>query len=121
MIPQAVCEAVANGWADGGAAYAVRDGQGGLESAAWMDLLGARASELRAIAFAGPIPGDNIAHRPGLDEQIVEEVAAALTSLASDAAGRDVLLTVFNADGFVRVTDELYTTVRSTIRLAQRG
>jgi phosphate/phosphite/phosphonate ABC transporter binding protein len=118
---QGVCEAVANGWAEAGATYVVRDAAGAIESAAWVDLLGARAAELRPLAFTGPIPGDNIAHRPGLEADVVDSLAIALSLLAKDDAGRAILSDVFNADDFVRVDDALYDAVRETVKTARRA
>ncbi len=117
---QAVCEAVANGWAAACATYVIRDPDGRIESSAWSDLMGPRAGELRPIAFAGPIPGDNLAHRPGLPAETADRLASALVALSGDEEGRLLLRDVFSADGLVHAAPEDYDTVRATIHRARQ-
>lgn len=112
---RAVCEAVANGWAAVGATFASREPGGRVISSGWHDLLGDRADELRAIAFAGPIPADNIAHRPHLPDKLVESLTAMLTDLAKSKRGRTMLEDVFHAHRFVPGDIELYDAVRGVL------
>jgi phosphonate transport system substrate-binding protein len=118
---QAVCEAVLNGWDSAGATYATRDDAGRVVSSGWLDVLGDRASEIRAIAFCGPIPGDNIAHRPDLPRPLIVELTRILAGMQADREGRELLQDVFNADGLAPVTLDVYDIVRETVRLVRSG
>ncbi len=95
---RAVCEAVANGWADAGATYASLGPDGAIATAGWLDVLGERAGELRLLSLSPPIPSDGIAHRPGLDQTLQNELRTLLLSMAGDDCGRALLADIFNAD-----------------------
>lgn len=111
-----VCEAVINGWATAGTSFCVRGDQGEMVRAAWDDFLPAGdANDLRPIAFAGPIPGDNIAARPFLPDKLCEEIHAALLDLPRLEGGADLLTTVFHADKFVDLDIEAYEGVREAL------
>jgi phosphonate transport system substrate-binding protein len=115
---QQACEAVLNGWADVGATYSSRDSDGKLVSCGWRDSLSPEeAEQLRALAFVGPIPCDNIAHRPHLPETIRAVMAGALRDMANDETGRELLRDIFHADRFVDVDLAMYDTVRARLRL----
>jgi phosphate/phosphite/phosphonate ABC transporter binding protein len=98
---RAVCDAVASGWAEFGATYAVFDGGGNLKSSAWRELLPERQAEVRALAFSAPIPGDCLACGPGLPESVADKLRAALWAMASEPGGAEVVGQVFGADGLV--------------------
>jgi phosphonate transport system substrate-binding protein len=118
---RAVCEAVANGWADAGATYAVRDESGAVRSAGWIEALGERAGELRPIRFIGPIPADNIAHRPHLPSELARQLTQALLDLRLDAGGRALLREVFGADEMVTADLRLYDEMRRALAVGQPG
>ncbi len=112
-----VCNAVVNGWADVGATYVHRDGTGRVVSSGWLDALGDRASELRPIAYSAPIPGDNIAHRPDMDELERAAIANAFRSMSECEEGRALLSEIFHADSFANADPAMYEPVRSRMRL----
>jgi phosphate/phosphite/phosphonate ABC transporter binding protein len=112
---RAVCEAVENGWADVGATYVVRTDEGEVSGSGWDDLLGDAAAAIRPIAFAGPIPGDNIAFRPDLPKALREELTALFTGLGDDDAGRSALREVFNADALTPADVTLYEAFRNAL------
>ena len=105
---RAVCEAVLNGWASFGATYAMRSEDGRLIMSSWADLVPDRADELRAIAFTGPIPADNIAHRPQLPTDIVQHLITVLTELHESTAGAALIKEVLGAEQLVYGGFELY-------------
>jgi phosphate/phosphite/phosphonate ABC transporter binding protein len=98
---RAVCEAVANGWADAGATYVVLDDNDSIASSAWGDLVADRASELRMLTTTAPIPGDCIASRPNLSSQWQAEVQRVLCALHKSEQGRTLMEQVFRAECFV--------------------
>lgn len=112
---RAVCEAVANGWASVGATFATREPGGKVIASGWHDLLGERVDEIRAISFAGPIPADNIAHRPHLSVKLIDSLREMMTELARSKRGRTMLEDVFNAHRFVPGDLELYDSVREAL------
>lgn len=117
---RAVCEAVADGWAAAGAMYAILDDAGRLVTSAWDERLGAHTDELHVLAYTAPIPGDNVACRPGLDAPTRAAVTRALTELSSDAEGRALLHDVFRAEALVEPAGDLYADVRATLAAAAR-
>ena len=118
---RAVCEAVANRWAAAGATYAVRDHDGRVLGSGWIDLMGARAGDLRPIAWSVPIPGDNIAYRAQLPAEVAERCGEALMALVEDDEGRLLLRDVFNAEALVRSDVDHYDLVRATLQVAQKA
>jgi serine/threonine-protein kinase len=112
---QAVCEAVVRGWTDAGTTYAVRDRGGRLLHSGWLDLPAGERDKLRAIAFAGPIPCDNLAHRPGLQREMIDGLARALVE-TSDAEGLTILGDVFHTTGMLRADLRLYDPLRVVLR-----
>ncbi len=112
-----VCEAVLHGWADAGATFATLTPSGGIANSGWLELMPDRASELRAVAFTAPIPGDNIAHSPGLPERIRDDVRSIFLSMHKDPDGRRLLEEVVHADGFVTSDESAYESVRSRLLL----
>ncbi len=113
---RAVCEAVANGWASAGATFAVRDAGGNIVSSGWKDLLGERADELRALAFHGPIPADNIAYRPHLPAKLIDTLTEMMAGLIKSKRGRTMLEDVFHAHRFVPGDLDLYDSVRDALK-----
>ncbi len=112
---RAVCEAVADGWASAGATYVIRTDDGGIETSGWHERLGPRAGELKVVAYTGPIPGDNVACRPGLDPTTREQLTRALIDLATDDDGRAILRDLFRAEALIASDGDLYATVRATL------
>ncbi len=115
-----VCEAVANGWASVGATYCVRDDSDRVLSSGWHEFVADRAHELMALTFAGPIPGDVIAVRPHLPEQLAAALVKVLTTMHEDERGREILRSVFNAERFETSTAEEYEGLRDTLALVGR-
>jgi len=116
---RAVCEAVADGWAVAGATYAVLGDGGEIVTSGWHEHLAARAEELKVVACTRPIPGDNVACRPGLDPATVRKLTEALVGLADDGEGRGLLHDVFNADALVPPHGDIYGDVRATLELVR--
>jgi serine/threonine-protein kinase len=112
---RAVCEAVADGWAAAGATYVIVDENGRVETSGWHERLGPRADEIKVIAYTPPIPGDNVACRPGLDPQTRGKLSRALVDLAKDDEGRAILHDVFRADALVPEAGDIYGPVRATL------
>ncbi len=110
---RAVCEAVAKGWANFGATYAKRD-EGKLSSCGWWDMLDDQ-DVLRPIAFAGPIPADNIACRPAFPRRLRDELKELFEGLHHDDAGRELLSTLFGASRFEAVEHEHYEPLRAIV------
>lgn len=112
---RAVCEAVADGWAVAGATYAILDADGRVDTSGWHERLGPRAAEIRVVGYTRPIPGDNVACRPGLDPATTRKLADALVALASDDEGRALLHDVFRAEALVPEPGDIYGEVRRTL------
>lgn len=112
---RAVCEAVANGWADAGATYAVRDRDGTLVYSGWLDLMRDRAGELRPLVFAGPIPSDTIAHRPGLPIRLRDRLIQVLSALHESEEGRLIIDQVFGAQQLMPAEIDTYEAVRQVM------
>jgi phosphonate transport system substrate-binding protein len=113
---RAVCDAVLNGWADAGATFVNRDANGQVEEFGFAKMVPERAAELRAIAFFGPIPGDNVAYRPELPDDVRAQLTDALTALGDDDGGRRVLADVFGAEALVTADVSLYAPTREMLR-----
>jgi serine/threonine-protein kinase len=119
---KAVCDAVARGWVDAGATYAVRDHAERIVHSGWIDLAPAERDQLRVLAFTDPIPCDNLAHRPGLASGLVERLAKTVVELApDDAEGRAVLAEVFHTTGMMRADVRMYDPVRETLKRASKS
>jgi serine/threonine-protein kinase len=116
---RAVCEAVLNGWASVGATYASIADDGSYTSSGWEGFLGSRAKEIRPIAVSDPIPGDNIAYRPGLPSRMIEELTRVFINLSRDNEGSALLADVFGADELVRVERVEYAGVRPLLELVR--
>jgi len=114
---RAVCEAVADGWAAAGATYVIVGEDGGVSTSGWHERLGPRADEIRIVTFTRPIPGDNVACRPGLDPLLRKALVTALVDLAKDDEGRTILRDVFRADALVPEPGDIYGDVRETLEL----
>jgi len=113
---RAVCEAVAECWATAGATYAVLDdATGAIQTSGWHERLGAEADQITVLGYSPPIPGDNIACRPGLDEDTRTGLAEALVGLAADDEGRGILHDLFHAEALVPVTGDIYGDVRAAV------
>jgi phosphate/phosphite/phosphonate ABC transporter binding protein len=112
---RAVCEAVADGWAAAGATYVILDDGGQVATSGWHERLGPRADEIKVLQFTRPIPGDNVACRPGLDPQLEKGLVSALVELAKDDEGRAILRDVFRADELVPEPGDIYGDVRDTL------
>jgi phosphate/phosphite/phosphonate ABC transporter binding protein len=114
---KAVCEAVLRGWVDAGTTYVVRNQDATIMNSGWLDLIDRAPGELRVLAYTVPIPGDAIAHRPGLASGLVERVAKTLVEIdATDVEGRGVLTEVFHTSGMVRADLRIYDAVRATMQ-----
>jgi len=113
---RAVCEAVADGWATAGATYVIKDDDGRIDTSGWHERLGARAGEIKVVAYTRPIPGDNVACRPGLDLGLMRHLAETLVALADDDEGRAILHHVFRADALVPDPGDIYGDVRATLK-----
>lgn len=103
--------AVLNGKVDAGATYANSpDGN----DTAWMRYLKNREEEkkIRAIAFSGPIPADNLVIRANLDETLAKKIIATFIELGRKPAGKKMLRELYQIDGFVPASDEDYDSVR---------
>ncbi|MBL9016864.1 MAG: phosphate/phosphite/phosphonate ABC transporter substrate-binding protein [Myxococcales bacterium] len=114
---RAVCEAVADGWAAAGATYAILDDRGEVTTSGWHERLGARAGEIKVVAFTRKIPGDNVAARPGLDPDLRKQLFLALVDLSADDEGRKILVDVFRAEALVPAPGDIYGDVRSTLAI----
>jgi|GEM_PF-2518287 len=115
-----VADAVLNGWADAGAVYSPVDAAQAPVSSAWLELFGGHVADVRALAFSEVIPADNIAHRPGLAPDQVDDVARALRALAADPAGAVVVRGVFNAEGFDEAEPGEYEVARAALAATKR-
>jgi len=113
---RAVCEAVANGWATAGATFAVRDDDGTVVSSGWGELMAERQDEIRVIDFDGPIPADNIAHRPHLPAKLIDSLTEMMVELADSKRGLEMLQEVFHAHRFVRGELDAYDGVREALK-----
>ncbi|MBI2892251.1 MAG: PhnD/SsuA/transferrin family substrate-binding protein [Deltaproteobacteria bacterium] len=104
-----VCRAVADREVDVGATFGVR-GDAGTTVLAPCGDLAERARSIRVLDWSAPIPGDTIAVRPGLD--------AATTALLESAfvqMSREMLSSVFHADGFVAADPSFYEGARALV------
>jgi phosphate/phosphite/phosphonate ABC transporter binding protein len=116
---RAVCEAVADGWATAGSTYAVLDDGGKIVTGGWQERLGPRAEEIKVVALTRPIPGDNLACRPGIDGELRAGLSRALIALSGDDEGRAILRDVFRAEGLVGDPGDIYGDVRETLELVR--
>ena len=116
---KAVCDAVARGWVDAGTTYVVRDQADRIVNAGWLDLLHGDGPKLRVLASSDPIPGDALAHRPGLATGLVERLAKTVAELdATDAEGVAVLADILHTSGMVRTDLRTYEPLRETLARA---
>ncbi len=111
---KAVNDAVRRRWVDAGATYLVRDADGKVVHAGWLDLGAPSQAPLRVLATTGPIPCDAIAHRPGLASGLVERLARTLVD--ADEAGRAVLEEVFHTRAMMRADLRIYDAVREAMQ-----
>jgi ABC-type phosphate/phosphonate transport system substrate-binding protein len=106
---------VVRGWVDAGTTYTVRDESGAVVYGGWLDLPAPDRHKLRPIAFSEPIPCDNLAHRAGLERELVERLTTAVVDVRDDE-GRAILADVFRTAALLRADLRLYDPVRDVIR-----
>jgi phosphate/phosphite/phosphonate ABC transporter binding protein len=109
---RAVCEAVANGWTDGGSTFLVLGEKGEIVSSGWKDLIPERADELRMLALTAPIPGDCIAYRPNFSSQWQEDLRKVFCGMDKSEAGRTLMAEVFRAQRFVEGNLDDYDAIK---------
>jgi len=118
---KAVCDAVLRGWVEAGTTYVVRNQDATIMNSGWLDLTDRAPGELRVLAYTAPIPGDAIAHRPGLAGGLIDRLAKTLVEVdANDLEGRGVLSEVFHTSGMVRADLRIYDAVRATMQRMNR-
>ncbi|HEU4616259.1 MAG TPA: serine/threonine-protein kinase [Kofleriaceae bacterium] len=113
---KAVTDAVRRKWVDAGATYLVRDSEGHVVHAGWLDLAASDAVPLRILATTPAIPCDAIAHRPGLAPGLVERLAKILVEVDEDSEGRAVLAEVFHTGAMMRADLRIYDAVREAMQ-----
>jgi phosphate/phosphite/phosphonate ABC transporter binding protein len=114
---RAVIEAVANGWADVGATFATRGPAREILSTGWQELLPERADEVRALAYLGPIPGDNLSHSPQLPPPEAQELIHELTRMHESEGGLALLQESLSAERLVYGSFELYGEVVAALEV----
>jgi phosphonate transport system substrate-binding protein len=107
----AVCRAVLEGAADGGATFA-NDGRGGALAGCDETLGAGKTKALRVLATSDPIPNDVVALRPGAPRELHAAIREALLSLARSAEGRRELEAIFHADAFIAADDADFALLR---------
>ncbi len=117
---KAVTDAVRRKWVDAGVTYLVRDTQGRIVYAGWLDLADDGGVPLRVLATTEAIPCDAIAHRPGLATGLVDRLAKTLVEVEDDAEGRGVLEDVFHTSGMMRADLRIYDAVREALKRRAR-
>ena len=118
---RAVCDAVARRWVDAGTTYVVRDSTNRIVNSGWLDLFGDDAPRLRVLATTDPIPGDAIAHRPGLATGLVDRLAHTVVDVdVNDTEGAAVLSEIFHTNGMMRADLRIYDVVRETLKRVAR-
>ena len=110
----AVCKAVAEGKADGGATFS-NDRSGG-SIAGCVETLGPKATALKVISTSDPIPNDVIAVRPGFSVDDFAALRVLLLGLARTPEGKAALSEVFVSDAFVASEDADFTMLRETLK-----
>jgi serine/threonine-protein kinase len=120
---KAVSDAVRRKWVDAGVTYVVRDAEGRIVYAGWLDLSSEQDQPpIRVLATTAPIPCDAIAHRPGLATGLVERLAKTLVEVDDDVDGRAVLTEIFHTTGMMRADLRIYDAVREAMqRVYPRG
>jgi serine/threonine-protein kinase len=113
---KAVTDAVRRKWVEAGATYLVRDPEGRVVHAGWLDAAEASSVPLRIVATTPPIPCDAIAHRPGIASGLVERLAKALVDVEGDRDGQTVLEDVFQTRAMVRADLRIYDAVREAMQ-----
>jgi phosphonate transport system substrate-binding protein len=112
---RAVCDAVRRRWVDAGTTYVVRDAEGRIVYAGWLDLSASADAPLRVLATTSAIPCDAIAHRPGLAPGLVERIATTFVE-AGDDEGRAILTEIFHTTGMMRADLRIYDPVREAMQ-----
>lgn len=113
---KAVTDAVRRKWVEAGATYLVRDPEGRVVHAGWLDAAEPSSVPLRIVATTPPIPCDAIAHRPGIASGLVERLAKALVEVEGDRDGQTVLEDVFQTRAMVRADLRIYDAVREAMQ-----
>ena len=82
--------AVASGRADAGA----------TSQQNYLDLMEARPEEFRVVAISDKFPRNVLMHRPGLSEELLEELRITLKGMSKSTDGKEVLKSFQNSAGF---------------------
>lgn len=69
------------------------------------------------LTYTDPIPNDTVAVRKDLDPKLAEKIQQALIKIAQSAEGKDLLMKIYEIDGFEKATDADYEVVRRTAKL----
>lgn len=102
-------DAVLEGDADLTASYVGRRGSG------YIDLCGARARELRVLAWTEEIPNDGIVISPALAPDDADQVALALAAAFADTQISQSLSLALEADGFEASPPNSYAAVQTLL------
>jgi phosphonate transport system substrate-binding protein len=106
-----VVTAVYNGDCDAGATYV--DARGTVEDE-FPDVM----DKVVVIAESPEIPNDTVSVRPGLPDDVVQNVKQALLDIADTEEGQDALFTVYEIEDLQEVDDSFYDPFRLTLDAA---
>jgi phosphonate transport system substrate-binding protein len=72
------------------------------------------------LGYSADIPNDGVVVRPGLDPELVDQIAQALIDIANTEEGGELTSALFNVTEFARIDAEAYDVVREVSRTFQR-
>ncbi|MFO0568449.1 MAG: PhnD/SsuA/transferrin family substrate-binding protein [Polyangiaceae bacterium] len=105
---QAVVRAVLDGTADVGATYVHRDSRGALVNPGWGD------ADVELVFEHGPVPSDVLAASLDLEPELVERIRSVLLD-ESDRELAPAARELFEAEGFVRVSDDHFAPLAALV------
>lgn len=108
----AVVRAVLAGRADFGATYTDVDRFGATRRGPWLDIEGA-TERIRIVARFGAIPGDVLAVRSALSDELRAKILRALLFVAKDKENRPILRAAFGSEDLVKWDPSGYGELRN--------
>ncbi len=73
--------------------------------------------KVQILTYTDPIPNDTVSVRKDLDPALAKKIQDALIKIVGTAEGKDLLMKIYEIDGFAAATDADYEVVRRTAKL----
>lgn len=107
---------VLNKKVDAGATFS--DDASGSKGSWTRYLKGDEIKQIKVLAVSDPIPSDNICVSEDLDPKVAEKLSQVIINFGKTEDGRKMMAKLYKFDGYLRATDEDYTSVREAFKMS---